>query len=470
MTAEPSPTTARSVPNKTTELEPTRTLELPTQTASDSSRNLPPEGAPHKRSWRYRIVSTLLLLASLGGLAWGYPSWKPRLDAFVRPSAAGKPKPRPPLVALAVVQAESMPQFINCVGTVSAFNNVVVKSRVEGELVEVAFVEGQLVEEGQLLARIDARPFEAMRDQVKGQLERDKASLALSKLTYDRMKVLSVRDAASQQEVDEASAAMRQMEASVNVDKASLANSELQLSYTKITAPIRGRVGLRMLDRGNMVKANDVTGIAVITQLQPISVVFSIPQDDIPAVRQRLNEAGSIEVLAYDRSFKELIATGSLTAVDNQVDASTGTLKLKATFGNEKETLFPNQFVNIRLLVKQWENAIVVPSTAIQRGPDFSFVYIAKEDETVDLRKIEVAFSDAGKTVIQTGIEAGEKVVVEGTDKLQPGGKVTLPGSKPPGQGKLTESKPSEGKPSEGKPSEGKPSDIKTTEPKDKPN
>ncbi|MDX1925981.1 MAG: efflux RND transporter periplasmic adaptor subunit, partial [Pirellulaceae bacterium] len=289
---------------------------------------------------------------------------------------------------------------------------------------------------------------------------------ALSKLTYDRMKVLIVRDAASQQEVDESAAAMRQMEAAVNVDKASLANAELQLSYTKITAPIRGRVGLRMLDRGNMVKANDVTGIAVITQLQPISVVFSIPQDDIPAVRQRLNEAGSIEVLAYDRSFKELIATGNFTAVDNQVDASTGTLKLKATFANEKETLFPNQFVNIRLLVKQWEDAIVVPSTAIQRGPDFPFVYIAKEDETVDIRQVEIAFSDAGKTVIQTGIAAGEKVVVEGTDKLQPGGKVTLPGSKPPSQDKAGAGKPSESKPSEGKSSEGKPSESKPSESK----
>ena len=201
-----------------------------------------------------------------------------------------------------------------------------------------------------------------------------------------------------------------------------------------------------MLDRGNMVKANDVAGIAVITQLQPISVVFAIPQDEIPAVKRRLNEAGSIEVLAYDRSFKELIATGKLTAIDNQVDASTGTLKLKAKFENEKETLFPNQFVNVRLLVKQWEDAIVVPSTAIQRGPEFPFVYVASEEETVDIRKVEIAFSDAGKTVIQTGIAAGEKVVVEGTDKLQPGGKVTLPGSKPPTQGKPGEGKRNENK------------------------
>ena len=452
MTAEPSSKTVRSGAANATELETPKEHKLPTAVPKSSTGVLlPSEHAPRKWSWRYRIVSSLLLLAMLGGLAYSYPVWKPKLDAFVRPNTASKPKPRPPLVALAVVMAESIAQYINCVGTVSAFNNVVIKSRVEGELMEVAFVEGQLVEEGQLLARIDPRPFEAMRDQSKGQLERDQASLTLSKLTYDRMKVLSVRSAASQQEVDESSAMMRQMEATVNVDKASLANAELQLSYTKITAPIRGRVGLRMLDRGNMVKANDVAGIAVITQLQPISVVFAIPQDEIPAVKRRLNEAGSIEVLAYDRSFRELIATGKLTAIDNQVDASTGTLKLKAKFENEKETLFPNQFVNVRLLVKQWEDAIVVPSTAIQRGPEFPFVYVASEAETVDIRKVKIAFSDAGKTVIQTGIAAGEKVVVEGTDKLQPGGKVTLPGSKPPTQGKPGEGKPGEGNRNENK-------------------
>ncbi len=462
MSAEPSSTTIPSDSAKVIELEPRKELESPPAAPQSSTGvRLPSELAPRKWSWRYQLISTAILFAALGGLWYSYDYWKPRLDAFVRPNATAKPKPRPPLVALAVVKAESVAQYINCVGTVSAFNNVVVKSRVEGELMEVAFVEGQLVEQGQLLARIDPRPFEAMRDQAKGQLERDQASLSLSKLTFDRMKLLSVRDAASQQEVDEAAAAMRQTEALVNVDRASLANAELQLSYSTISAPIRGRVGLRMLDRGNMVRANEIAGIAVITQLQPISVVFAIPQDEIPAVRRRLNEAGSIEVLAYDRSFKELIATGTLTAVDNQVDASTGTLKLKAKFENENETLFPNQFVNVRLLVKQWDDAIVVPSTAIQRGPDFSFVYVASETETVDIRKVEVVFSDAGKTVLQSGVTPGEKVVVEGTDKLQPGGKVTLPGSKPPGDGKPTNGKPTEGRPSDSKPSDSRPSDSK---------
>ncbi len=436
------------------DLDAGKIVENPTSDASQAAEKPGAESVvliKEKKSWLYRIVSTVVLLAGAGGAAYTYPQWKPALDSFVRPSAAARPKPRPPLVALAVAKAESIPQFINCIGTVTAFNSVVVKSRVEGELIEVAFNEGQLVEQGQVLARIDPRPFEAVRDQMKGQLERDEATLALSKLTYERVRQLIARDAASQQELDESSAAMRQSEAAVTVDRAALANAELQLSYTNIHAPIRGRVGLRMLDLGNMVKANDVTGIAMITQLQPISVVFTIPQDEIPAVRSRLDDVGAVDVLAFDRSFEKQIAAGKLTAVDNQVDASTGTLKLKALFENKDETLFPNQFVNIRLLVKQWEEALVIPTTAIQRGPDSSFVYVVNDEAKVDLKKVKVIFSDAGKSVIESGIQPGDKVVVEGTDKLQPGGMVTLPGAKPAGEGKLGESKSGEVKPVESK-------------------
>ena len=388
----------------------------------------------HRPSWLYRIVSSILLLAAVAAIVVGYPYWKPALDGFIRPNVANKPKPRPPLVSFATAKSESISQFINCLGTVTAFNVVSVKSRAEGELLEVAFTEGQLVEQGQLLARIDPRSYIAARDQVQGQLDRDQATLELAKLTYNRLKNMSVRDATSQQELDERAATVRQSEAIVLVDKAALASAELQLSYTKIEAPIKGRVGLRVLDKGNIVKANDATGIAVITQLQPISVIFSIAQDDIPRVRSRLAEAGTVEVLAYDRSFQQLLQTGSLTATDNQVDASTGTLKLKARFENETESLFPNQFVNIRLLVKEWKDALVIPSSAVQRGPDFAYVYVVSaegEESKVDIKKITVSFSDAGRSVIESGLDVGDRVVVEGTDKLQPGGKVTLPGAKP---------------------------------------
>ncbi len=411
---------------------PLQTVPKPTVEITQTSSTL-----IHRPTWLYRIVSSILLLAAVAGIVVGYPYWKPALDGFIRPKVASRLDPRtarPTLVSFATAKSESISQFINCLGTVTAFNVVSVKSRADGELLEVAFTEGQLVEQGQLLARIDPRSYIAARDQVQGQLERDQATLELAKLTYNRLKNMSVRDATSQQELDERAATVRQSEAIVLVDQAALASAELQLSYTKIEAPIKGRVGLRVLDKGNIVKANDATGIAVITQLQPISVIFSIAQDDIPRVRSRLAEAGAVEVLAYDRSFQQLLQTGSLTAVDNQVDASTGTLKLKGRFENESESLFPNQFVNIRLLVKEWKDAIVIPSSAVQRGPDFAYVYVIStegEDSKVDIKKISVSFSDAGRSVIESGLDVGDRVVLEGTDKLQPGGKVTMPSAKP---------------------------------------
>jgi multidrug efflux system membrane fusion protein len=336
------------------------------------------------------------------------------------------------LVSIAKAQKETVPQYINCLGTVTAFNSVVVKSRVDGELVEVSSQEGQMVEAGQLLAKIDPRPFDAARDQAKGQLQRDMAGLELARLNYERSKNLAVGDSLSQQERDELEAVYKQAQAIVEVDRATVANAELQVTYCSIVAPIRGRIGLRLVDRGNMVKASDPNGLAVITQLQPISVVFPIPQDEIPRVQKQLSTSNAIPVFAYDRSFQNQLATGTLTAIDNQVDATTGTLRLKATFENTDDALFPNQFVNIRLLVKQWDDSIVIPSSAVQRGIDFLYVYAVQEDSSVEMAKVTVAFSEGGRSVISSGLEEGQTVVTEGTDKLQPKAKVTLPGAPSP--------------------------------------
>ncbi len=406
----------------------------PVTTPSTKNAPFQTPGHPQLAFWIARFISMVVLVALMGGLTYSYDSWKPRLDAWIRPSVAERPKPRPPLVTLAAAKTESIPQYINCLGTVTAFNVVSVQSRVDGELVEVVFEEGQRVEEGQLLARIDPRAFETTKLQVQAQLDRDQANLDLAKSTLKRIQQNSTSGVYSQLEIDENAMMVRQGEASVAMNRAALSNTELQLSYTKILAPIRGRVGLRLVDRGNMVKANGTNAIVVITQLQPVSLVFTIPQDDIPRVQSRLEEAGSVKVLAFDRSFQHLIETGTLTAVDNQVDASTGTLKLKARFENEAGKLFPNQFVNVRLLVKEWDNAIVIPTSAIQYGPDFSYVYvvnIAGEDSTADVRKVVVNFAHEGRAIIESGLVEGEQVVIEGTDKLQPGGKVSLPGARP---------------------------------------
>ncbi|MFN7734184.1 MAG: efflux RND transporter periplasmic adaptor subunit [Pirellula sp.] len=413
--------------------------------ATDRPSEMPPRvdaGAPTqsnrpKRSWAYRILSFGLTAAAIGIGVWTRDRWEPTLEAWIRPAAAsGRPKPRPPLVTTAIAKKESVSQFINCLGTVTAFNSVVVKSRVEVELMEFAYQEGQMVEAGQLLARIDPRAFEAARDQALGQLQRDRAALELARLNYERSKNLTSDTSLSQQERDEFAAVFKQAQAVVEVDQAAVANAELQLQYTHIVAPIRGRVGLRLVDQGNVIKASDPNGLAVITQLKPISIVFPIPQDEIPRVQRQLVASNAVPVYAYDRSFKELLAEGTLTAIDNQVDSTTGTLRLKAQFDNTAENLFPNQFVNIRLLVKQWDDSIVIPSSAVQRGADFLYVYVVGEDATVDVAKVQVAFSEAGKSVIASGLSEGQVVVTEGTDKLQPKGKVTLPGARPEGAAK----------------------------------
>jgi len=400
------------------------TNEKPGVVASNSGKPLP------TRSWGYRFASLALIGAVGGAVYFTRDRWEPALEGFIRPAAAGaRPKPRPPLVSIAKAQRETVPQYINCLGTVTAFNSVVVKSRVDGELVEVSSQEGQMVEAGQLLAKIDPRPFEAARDQAKGQLQRDLAGLELAKLNYERSKNLPVGDTLSQQERDELEAVYKQAQAIFEVDRAAVANAELQVTYCSIVAPIRGRIGLRLIDRGNVVKASDPNGLAVITQLQPISVVFPIPQDEIPRVQKQLTASNTIPVFAYDRSFQNQLAAGTLTAIDNQVDATTGTLRLKATFENTDDALFPNQFVNIRLLVKQWNDSVVIPSSAVQRGIDFLYVYVVQEDSSVEIAKVTVAFSEGGRSVISAGLDEGQTVVTEGTDKLQPKSKVSLPGA-----------------------------------------
>ena len=404
----------------------------PLMESADLRTSKPAGRDKNLKPWWYKLLSFALVASMIGLGYWTRSRWEPILEGWIRPAAANRPKPRPPVVSIAQAKQESIPQFINCLGTVTAFNSVTVKSRVDGELVEVAFQEGQMVQEGQLLARIDSRSFEAALNQAKGQLQRDSAALELARLNVERSKNLPAGGTLSQQERDELDAVFKQAQALVEVDRALVANAQLQVAYSNITAPITGRVGLRQVDQGNMIQASNPNGIAVITQLQPISVVFSIPQDEILRVQKQLAENAQVPVIAYDRTFQNQLAQGTLAAIDNQVDPTTGTLRLKANFENVEGLLFPNQFVNIRLLVKQWSDAVVIPSSAVQRGADFQYVYVVQSDnETVDIAKVQVAFSEAGRSVVSQGLQAGDRVVIEGTDKLQPKGKISLPGAGP---------------------------------------
>jgi len=343
------------------------------------------------------------------------------------------PPPPPPRVAPVVAAAVSqsdMDLYLNGLGTVTAFYTVTLKSRVDGELIRVHFSEGQVVQQGDLLAEIDPRPYQVQLTEAEGQLARDEAALWGAEADLKRYTSLRANGTITQQELDAATATVKQNEGALKIDQGRIDDAKLQLSYAKITAPITGRIGLRMVDPGNVIRANDANGLAVITQLQPIAIVFTIPQDEIPRVQRRLNAGQKLTVEAWNRGLTTRLAVGSLLAIDNQVDQSTGTLKLKAIFDNKDELLFPNQFVNARLLVDTRKNAITAPTAAIQRGPDSSFVYVVKDDSTVELRNVKTGPTEGDRTAIDSGASPGELVVTEGLDKLQPGAKVAVQGSK----------------------------------------
>src|SRR5262252_8580724 len=327
-------------------------------------------------------------------------------------------------VPVAVARAESrdMPVILSGLGSVEAFNTVVVKSRIDGQLVQIAFKEGQQVKQGDLLAVIDPRPYEVALAQTQATLYKDQSALKDAKLNMDRFAGLVKDGVIPQAQYDTQVATVGQLEGAVRADQAQVDNVKLNLTYTRITAPVSGRIGLRQIDVGNMVHASDPNGLVVITQLHPIAVVFTLPADNLASVAQHMR-SGPMQVDAYSRDDQTKLASGKLLTIDNQIDPSTGTGKLKAVFDNRERTLWPNQFVNARLLLEVRKNNTVVPAAAIQRGPQGTYVFTMKPDKTVDMRNVTVAFNEGNFTAISTGLNAGDTVVTDGQDKLQPGSK-----------------------------------------------
>jgi multidrug efflux system membrane fusion protein len=341
---------------------------------------------------------------------------------------AGAARPAAPPVPVVAAEATrgDVGVWLSGLGTVVSFSTIAVRPRVDGELVSVGFSEGQPVAQGQLLAQIDPRPFQAQLDLAQGQLSRDRALLANARRDLRRYAALDRQDSISRQQYDTQRSLVKQLEGTVQTDQGNVDNAKLQLSYTRITSPISGRVGLRLVDPGNIVHASDATGLVTLVQHQPIAVVFSIAQDDLPSVLGRLRAGESLRVDAFDRGLSRRLASGQLLATDSQIDPTTGTVKLKARFANADSALFPGQFVNARLLVATERDKTLVPAAALQRGAQATFVYVVKPDHSVAARSVETGASEGDRVAVERGLAPGELVVVDGADRLREGSKVQL--------------------------------------------
>jgi len=418
---------------------------MTTNTTTTDPKNSPAEFKPGlhqtvpppKPQGKKRGFIWVILLLIVVGVA-GYAVWRAGQPGLipVSPNAGGGGRGKtgrgggafgPTPVAVAKAKKMNVPIYLSGLGNVAAFYTVTIKTRVDGQLMSVDVKEGDMVEQGQQLAQIDPRPYQVQLEQAEGQLARDQALLANARLDLERYETLLAQDAIPKQQLDTQVATVGQDEGNVKTDQANIDNAKLQLTYAKVIAPISGRIGLRLVDPGNIVHASDSNGLLVITQLQPITALFTIPEDSLPQVIRKLRSGARMPVEAFNRDNSVSLASGYLLTLDNQIDATTGTSKLKAVFDNKNNALFPNQFVNVRLLVDSKPNQIVIPSVAIQHGQQGNFVYLVDQDSKVQMRTVQPdVVLDNDLTSISSGLNDGDTVAVDGTDRLQAGAVVRI--------------------------------------------
>ncbi|MBY4723802.1 MULTISPECIES: MdtA/MuxA family multidrug efflux RND transporter periplasmic adaptor subunit [Burkholderia] len=402
--------------------------------------------SPAARRPRRTLMAGALAVVVIGGLLWWHP-WNrtPAAGSTAQGTAAsaggakrGRGGPAamanvPQPVQVATATQGEMPIVLSALGTVTPLANVTVKTQLSGYLQSVAFQEGQIVKKGDLLAQIDPRPYQVALENAEGTHARDSALLATARLDLKRYQTLLSQDSIASQTVDTQASLVKQYEGAVKTDQAAIDSAKLNLTYARITAPVSGRVGLRQVDPGNYVTPGDTNGLVVITQLQPMSVIFTTSEDNLPQILKQVNAGQKLSVTAYNRNNTVPLETGSLATLDNQIDTSTGTVKLRANFDNKEGMLFPNQFVNTRLLVDVLRNATIVPTSAVLTGSIGQFVYVVKPDNTVTVRKVTIGPVDGERTSIVSGVSVGERVVTDGSDRLREGAKISIPADKPKG-------------------------------------
>ncbi|MGV6873394.1 efflux RND transporter periplasmic adaptor subunit [Pseudochelatococcus sp. B33] len=383
-----------------------------------------------KRPWLVRFVWLVVLAAAVAAVVlYGRPD--PSTQTGPGRFGRGGPPGGVPVEAAAVARHD-MPVTLQALGTVTPLATVTARTRVTGQLTRVVFSEGQHVEKDSLLAEVDPRPYQLALEQAKSQLARDQAELTNAQIDLERYRSLVRQNAIARQQLDTQTATVRQLEATVRASAAAVSTAELNLEYTRTTAPISGRAGLRLVDEGNYAQAGDANGLVTITQMKPISVLFSVPEDQLPPINRRLAAGQTLPVTLYDRNRVHKLAEGRLATIDNQIDMSTGTIRLRAIFDNDDESLFPNQFVNVELLVDTIEDAVTIPASARLTGAPGTYAWLVDpESKTVSIRPITTGYATSDTVTVVDGLAPGDLVVTDGSDRLRDGMQVALPGDRP---------------------------------------